>query len=95
MQVGDDTPWGPAQTVRAIGPHGILAVSTAGHGGLYVPDHLLPVIQPRHREWAAEWSGSENWYEEDCCWAAVAKAFPTLFPNLQGEAKSLLYRLGQ
>lgn len=74
------TPWGFAQTRTAVGEQGIVSVSTPGHGGYYVPDDLLPYIPQHHRQWAAKWSGSENWYEEDCCWAAVCLAFPELFP---------------
>lgn len=70
-----ETPWGAAQEVREY-PNGILLVSTARHGGYFVPAHLLDRIPPTHREFAAEWSGSEQWYEEDCAWAAVVLAFP-------------------
>jgi hypothetical protein len=72
------TPWGPAQSAEDIG-RGIIAVTTASHGGLFVPDELLHHIPERARRWAAQWSRSPNWYEEDCCWAAVALAFPELF----------------
>lgn len=74
------TPWGQAQHAEPIGDGGLYSVSTAGHGGIYVPDSLLGHIPPAQRAWAARWSGSEQWYEEDCCWAAVAVAFPAHFP---------------
>ena len=78
MQRRTITPWGPAQSVRAIG-QGVFRVDTAGHGGYFVPASLLYRIPPEQQAWAAGWSGSEHWYEEDCCWAAVAVAFPELF----------------
>lgn len=72
------TPWEEAQSIRPIGM-GIYFASTAGHGGFFVPSYLLSAIPANHRAWAKSWSGSENWYEEDCCWACVACAFPELF----------------
>ena len=76
---GMETPWGQAQGVKAIGK-GIIFVSTASHGGYFVPHAYLDLIAPSWRAYAKRWSGSENWYEEDCCWAGVALAFPDLFP---------------
>ncbi len=73
------TPWGVAQSVTAFGTEGLLRVTTAEHGGFFVPAELLHRIPADHRLWAATWSASEQWYEEDCCWAAVAAAWPDLF----------------
>jgi hypothetical protein len=75
-----ETPWGVAQNVRPVGPDGIFSADTSTHGGYYVPSALLDKIDPRGRADAKRWSGSENWYEEDCCWAWVALAFPEHFP---------------
>ncbi len=85
-----DTPWGHAQQYENLG-QGIFSVSTAGHGGIFVPDEMLGSIPEEHQRWAAQWSGSRNWYEEDCCWAAVAVAFPDRFPpdNLEHARKTL------
>ena len=76
-----DTPWGVADRVVDIG-RGILRVDTPSHGGYYVPPHLLPLIAPSWRAFAAKWSHGrgECWYEEDCAWAGVCLAFPDLFP---------------
>ena len=79
MQGKTSTPWGLAQSLRAVG-EGIIRVDTAGHGGYFVPASLLYRIPAEQQAWAARWSGSEQWYEEDCCWAAVVVAFPELFP---------------
>lgn len=74
-----NSPWGKPQDERVlcvIDGHAITLVSTPSHGGAHVPDALLyripPVIQLR----AQRWSGSRNWYEEDCCLMDVARAFP-------------------
>jgi uncharacterized protein DUF7007 len=77
------TPWGEADNVKRLSVDGgdILCVDTPSHGGYFVPDELLSQIPKEQRQWAAKWSQSENWYEEDCCWAAVALAFPSLFPD--------------
>ncbi len=72
------TPWGHADHYENLGG-GIFSVSTPSHGGLFVPDDMLHCIPAEQRAWAKKWSKSENWYEEDCCWAAVAVAFPDRF----------------
>lgn len=72
------TPWGWADHYENLG-QGIFNVQTASHGGFFVPLCMLGCIPQAQREWAKKWSGSEQWYEEDCCWACVAVAFPDLF----------------
>ena len=76
-----NTPWGVPDGVTDIGD-GILFVSTPSHGGYYVPHHLLPMIAPSWRAFAAKWSHGmgDQWYEEDCAWAGVCLAFQHLFP---------------
>jgi hypothetical protein len=79
-----NTPWGQSdsETKLRVGPgvnDEIISVGTPSHGGYFVPDHLLSRIPANQQAWAAKWSQSPNWYEEDCCWAAVALAFPSLF----------------
>jgi hypothetical protein len=78
------TPWGQADQEEKLDlGHGapILSVSTPSHGGFFVPDEHLDAIPANRQAWAARWSGSVNWYEEDCCWAAVALAFPRFFSS--------------
>ena len=82
------TPWGVAQETRTIGEvdgQSIRFVSTASHGGYYVPAALLHYIPEAHQQRAITWSGSRNWYEEDCEWASVCAAFPHLFPETAQE----------
>ena len=83
MKPIQNTPWGPAQTVEVVGTHQghqIVHVTTASHGGYYVPLPLLLAIPPAYRLRAQQWSGSPHWFEEDCEWASVAVTFPDLFP---------------
>ncbi len=77
---GDETPWGPVQSCQHLGL-GIWVVGTMGHGGYYVPAELLGRISERARADAKRWSGSESWYEEDCCVCHVVVAYPELFPE--------------
>jgi hypothetical protein len=81
-----ETPWGQSQTVTKLGQDGIVSVSKAGHGGIYVPGPLLRMIPVEQQGYAAAWSGSVNWYEEDCAWCYVALAFPGLFTAKEIEA---------
>lgn len=86
------TPWGHADQYENLG-QGIMSVSTPSHGGIFVPECMLHCIPADFRHWAESWSGSEQWYEEDCCWAAVAVAFPDRFTDRQLEsAKAALGR---
>src|SRR5262245_16604805 len=80
MRLTKSTPWGLADSQKFIGG-GIVRVDTASHGGYYVPDRHLHRIPQDQQTWAARWSGSRNWFEEDCCWSAVAVAFPELFDS--------------
>lgn len=74
------SPWGSVQ-MRADSSlyPGLFQVSTAGHGGMYVPDkylHLIPVdVQQTMGE---RWSGSVNWYEEDDAMIAPLAYLPGL-----------------
>lgn len=72
------TPWGQADQIEQIGD-GIYFASTPSHGGYFVPSNLLPAIPEQRQQRALYWSGSRNWFEEDCEWASVALAFPALF----------------
>ncbi len=73
-----NTPWGHAQNAQMIGA-GVYSVETASHGGIFVTDEMLPAIPAAWRAYAKKWSQSENWFEEDCAWSAVAVTFPTMF----------------
>ena len=75
-----DTPWGKADHYENLG-QGIFTCSTPSHGGIFVPEEFLHNISPERRAEAARWSGSEQWYEEDCCWAYVAEALPGYFAS--------------
>jgi len=85
------TPWGIADNISRIGGEGILQVETPSHGGYYVPDALLGRMSKDAQASAVKWSGSKNWYEEDCSWAYVALAFPELFlPDAIEHAKIMI-----
>lgn len=61
------SPWGAVQMRRDSQSNpGVFQVSTAGHGGVYVPEKYLPMIPTDVQNiMGAKWSGSANWYEED------------------------------
>jgi len=83
------TPWGDSQTVHDIG-NGVLSVSTASHGGLYVPDYLLSRIPEKEQAYAERWSGSRNWYEEDCAAAIPLYRLPEV-GTLEDEKRQAYY----
>jgi len=64
------SPWGAVQTATEY-DGGICFVSTPGHGGFFVPDELLAGIPEKEQQYAEHWSGSKNWYEEDCAALSV------------------------
>jgi hypothetical protein len=69
--VGSPSPWGTVEVYTAH-PNGCVSVSTASHGGVWVPPDRLECIPPKLRAYGARWSKGwgEQWYEEDI--AAVA-----------------------
>lgn len=80
VSVGGQSPWGTIQHVSVIAD-GIVAVSTAGHGGLRLIGKRLELFRELVPEFEP-WTGRRNlgWFEEDCDWCAVAILWPSLFP---------------
>ena len=73
------TPWGDSQTITqlAINCH---IVTTASHGGLFIPPHISQRTPPAVQEILFPQNGQPgHWMEEDCN-APVAMAF--IFPLL-------------
>jgi hypothetical protein len=79
------TPWGKADRIETL-PGGVLWVSTASHGGYYVPPALLPMVPEAWRKVSFNGQGKAGWFEEDCDWCLVALTFPTVFPSHAADA---------
>ena len=77
MYIGDHSPWGVIQDAEPLG-NGVFSVSTAGHGGIYVPPDQLHHIPKREQQYAAYWSGSKHWYEEDICCVSPLVHIPNI-----------------
>ncbi|MBB4103105.1 DUF7007 domain-containing protein [Allorhizobium borbori] len=69
------TPWGGSQ-MAVIYADGVVAHSTAGHGGLHLSPARNAKVHPLLRK-------DSPWYEEDCEWAIVALSFPELFTGYE------------
>jgi hypothetical protein len=65
------TPWGPVQSATLYAD-GVMAVSTAGHGGIILSEEMNAKVH-------AAWRPPSSTYEEDEQWAIVAVSFPDLF----------------
>ena len=85
MLTGKSSPWGTVQDEEQIAD-GIIYVSTASHGGIWVARELLPRISEEMKDYAKYWSGSSQWFEEDCAAQCVVVSFPEYFPADQVEA---------
>ncbi|MBT9373426.1 hypothetical protein [Rhizobium sp. CSW-27] len=70
-RMSTSTPWGASQ-MAVIYADGVVAHSTAGHGGFHLSADRNAKIHPLLRK-------DLPWYEEDCEWAIVALSFPELF----------------
>jgi len=79
MFVGKGSPWGTVQDEEIIAD-GIVYVSTASHGGIWVSRDLLGRVKREMQDYAAYWSGSSQWFEEDCAAQCVVVSFPEHFP---------------
>jgi hypothetical protein len=81
---GKSSPWGIIQDSEEIA-EGIIYVSTASHGGIWVAPELLSRITTEMKDYAAYWSGSSQWFEEDCAAQCVVVSFPEHFEADQVE----------
>lgn len=81
---GKSSPWGIVQDEEVIAD-GVIYVSTASHGGIWVARELLPRISEEMKDYAKYWSGSSQWFEEDCAAQCVVVSFPEYFPADQVE----------
>jgi len=68
------SPWGHIQTRETLAP-GIVAVTTASHGGIWLSWSRHKQVKER---FGPTFAGGP-WYEEDCDWARVAVTFPEAF----------------
>lgn len=71
-----NTPWGTPEIQSTIGP-GIILVSTARHGGLYLDENRwaeLVKTLPEFRSFAGDY-----WLEEDCDFTVAVILWPDLF----------------
>lgn len=71
------SPWGAVQTSDELAP-GVLAVSTAGHGGLKLSAERNRAVHPALRQ-------SNGWYEEDDEANIVAHFHPDVYPDADRE----------
>lgn len=58
-----NTPWGPAQYTEELA-HGIISISTASHGGIWLSEDRRMQIG----QYDDNWLHTAEWWEEDCDW---------------------------
>jgi len=58
------TPWGPIRLVKFVAP-GIILISTASHGGLYLTPELNDSVAPEIKQQTVNGDGFQGFYEED------------------------------
>lgn len=72
------SPWGTVEHAEEL-PGGAWFVSTASHGGIFLPPALDARMPAEARAAAQRWArGAVGWYEEDCCAAWPLAVFPEL-----------------
>lgn len=78
---GDISPWGEIQGVEQVGEKGVVFVTTASHGGMWVPRRHRGRFTQKARAFASKWSKGHGWqwFEEDCAVAYVVMAMPECF----------------
>ena len=72
------TPWGKVQFSQTFAD-GIIAYSTASHGGLWISAKRRKAMPEAIR--SKETFAGGNWYEEDCDFALVVLSFPEYFSD--------------
>lgn len=75
IRMSASTPWGASQ-MAVIYADGVIAHSTAGHGGFHLSADRNGKVHPLLRK-------DCPWYEEDSEWAIVALSFPELFTGYE------------
>lgn len=75
MRIPTSTPWGASQGVTVYA-EGVVLHHTASHGGFHLATDRNAKVHSMLRS-------SDGYYEEDCCWAAVAMTFPALFTTYE------------
>lgn len=75
VRMNCNTPWGPSQGATVYAD-GIVAHTTAGHGGFKLSPARNAKVHPMLR-------AGDGYYEEDECWAVVAFTFPDLFTSYE------------
>ena len=85
------SPWGEVQTCEKLpgAPAGVVFVSTAGHGGAFVPAEVADTM-PRGLRSVGCWDARAKgwWFEEDCAVVAVLVAWPE--PGAKPERLAML-----
>lgn len=81
-----ETPWGPPQDVDIIAP-GIVSISTAGHGGIWLSPERSKKIPLKVKRKTFCQNGLNGWYEEDCDAQLVSAYFPEEFKNCYTQDK--------
>jgi len=80
-----NTPWGPSQDVERLA-HGILWISTASHGGFFVPPEPRRIIPASILAKTIRQQGCSGWFEEDLDWSIVVHFFPEVADSDQNRA---------
>lgn len=79
------TPWGRSQGIVPTSVAGIDFVHTSSHGGYWVSsehaDSMADHVGVCTGAGIPDETRGGTWWEEDCAWAFVAKAFPDAFPS--------------
>ena len=83
---GSSSPWGSVQTIEEIA-EGIVSVTTAGHGGMWLSADRLARI-PAELQHLNRF-GVGAWFEEDCEVMIPVVAFPEVFPQADMDQISL------
>lgn len=76
---GSESPWGAVQSEHEQAP-GIVSVSTAGHGGIWLSPERLAQFRQLFPTFVG-YSGAEMWLEEDCDASLAVLAFPDVFTD--------------
>jgi hypothetical protein len=93
-KIGSMTPWGVAQQVDEPTP-GLVFVSTASHGGVWLDDgrlaHMRPALRAPSRFYPLDMGPA--WFEEDCEILRVVVAYPEAFKTPYAVAVEMLCKM--
>ncbi len=93
-KIDGPSPWGAIQSVEEPTP-GLVFVSTASHGGVWLDAKRLAGMRPALLAPSRFYEAGSPWFEEDCEVLRVVVAYPEAFKTPADDALKMLCAMNE